>query len=253
MEYYGLKIVPGYPAAYHKSKRTLMVADLHLGFETEAQKEGIYLPRLQLKRALELIEKLSALLDVYVLIVNGDLKQSFEKLTLQEREEVARFLAEAKDRIPRVVLVRGNHDNYVSIITSRFDVPIVEKYELSSDILLVHGHKIESKDLSYKLLVIGHEHPAFKLFDELGSIAKLPCFLHVPLVNGNSCFVLPAAGYYQTGNPITLNRMEYLSPVLRDYSIIEEAVPIVFEHEKETIEFPPLKALDALLQTSVEQ
>jgi len=41
--------------------------------------------------------------------------------------------------------------------------------------------------------------------------------------------------------------------VLRDYSIIEEAVPIVFEHEKETIEFPPLKALDALLQTSVEQ
>ena len=252
MEYYGLKIVPGYPAAYYKHKRALVIADLHLGFETEAQREGIYLPRLQLKKALELIRRLSARLDVHVLVINGDIKQTFEKLTLQEREEVAKFLAEAKDRVHEIVLVRGNHDNYVSIITSRFDVPIVERYELSNDILLIHGHRVESKDLRYRLLVVGHEHPAFKLFDELGSVAKLPCFLHTPLVNGNSCLVLPAAGYYQTGNPVTLNRMEYLSPLLKNYSVIEEATPIVFELEKEVIEFPPLKALESFLQTSAE-
>jgi len=244
-----IKILPGYPAALYKND-ILIMADFHLGFENEVAKEGVYVPRLQLKKAIGTIQSIiENFIRPYKFVINGDLKHTFEKLTVQEREEISKFLSVIKDYFDEILLVRGNHDNYVSIITDRFDVVLTEFFEPDEKTLLIHGHKYSLEQLENKeLIVIGHEHPAFKVFDEMGSITKYPCFLHVPLTLKNkSVLVLPAAGYYQTGNPVTLDPTEYLSPLIKKHGIVEEAVPIIFEYGKDAFEFPPLKTVSELL------
>ncbi len=249
MKYGSLAVVPGSPAMYHREKKALVIADLHLGFESEAAREGVYLPRLQLRKALDLLDRLHSETEATLLVIDGDLKHTFEKLTMQEREEVSKFLAHAKDLFHDVLLVRGNHDNYITIITNRFDVEVVESLRLDSETLLVHGHRMYSEEEARgaKYVVIGHEHPAIKVSDELGSVAKYPCFLSMPLTDGRTLLVLPAAGYYQTGNPVTLDRSAYLSPIVRKIGIVEEAVPIIFEPGGSSMEFPPLGELSEII------
>ena len=249
MLYGANRIVPGKPALYNKQAKAIVIADLHLGFESEAVKEGLYLPRLQLRKAKELVEKLSREVGAPLLVINGDLKHTFEKLTMQEREELSKFLAHAREYFSDIVLVRGNHDTFVTIITDRFDVDVVESFRLDSETMLVHGHRKYHRDLDrdIKYVVIGHEHPAVKISDELGSVAKYPCFLQMPLKDGRTLIVLPAAGYYQTGNPVTLDSSQYLSPIVRELGVVPEAVPIVFAPEGRSFEFPPLGEMADLL------
>ncbi len=239
---YGVRIIPGLPALYIPAEDMIVLADLHLGFESEASKSGIHVPRLQLKKSIELIMKLTENVSCRKLLINGDLKHTFEKLTIQEREEVSIFLSKAKDYFTDIILVRGNHDNYVSIVTERFDVDLREQYA-TGNVLFVHGHKNINDYSRYKVIVIGHEHPALKISDELGAFMKLPCFLATPGKHGEIILVLPAAGYYQTGNEVTLEPSNYLSPIMQSEGLIEEAVPILFSEGLELLEFPALKYL----------
>jgi len=241
-----LALLPGLPAVYAKAKKAVVISDLHLGFETAAVREGIYVPKVQLKRALELLKILASRSAAETLVINGDLKHVFEKLTVQEREEATKFLSAAKDYFSEIVLVEGNHDNYISVVASRFDVPIVDRLELAPDAIAVHGHKYDEKVLDYKYILIGHEHPSLKIPDELGGVLRLPSFLLVPLKNGSLAVVLPASGHYQTGNPATLDPGQYLSPLVRDLGLIGEAVPYVVDYGRATLEFPKLASLVAI-------
>ncbi|MEM1619883.1 MAG: metallophosphoesterase [Fervidicoccaceae archaeon] len=248
MDFGPLSIVSGYPALYHRVDKTAIIADLHLGFESEAQREGVYLPRLQLRKALELIRGLSEAVEPKKLVIDGDVKQCFSRLSSQEREELSRIFAEAKDRFERVELVRGNHDNYVNLIASRFDIPLVDELGLSGGVLVLHGHVEPKREpRAGELLVIGHEHPALRIPDELGGVVKIRSFLFVPLRTGAVAVVLPAAGYYQVGNVVTLIREHYLSPIIRKYGVLEEAVPVVVEPGEAPLEFPPLRSLFELV------
>jgi putative SbcD/Mre11-related phosphoesterase len=238
-----LYLLVGYPALYVKSVRAVVISDLHLGFESAVSSEGIYLPRVQLKKAIDLVTNLSKITNAEKLIINGDLKHVFEKLTLQEREESTKLLSVAKDYFKEIVLVRGNHDNYISVVTSRFDIPILEKLELNPETVALHGHIYEEEALRYKYIVIGHEHPSLRIPDELGGVLRFPCFLVTPLRNSSTAIVLPAAGHYQTGNPVTLDENQYLSPLIKKQGIIGESVPYVVEYGKITLEFPRLSKL----------
>ncbi|HEW64479.1 metallophosphoesterase [Fervidicoccus fontis] len=238
-------IIAGEPAIFHEASQSIIIADLHLGFEDEAAESGVFLPKMQLKKAIDLIIRLKELTKAKKLIINGDIKNSFNRLTIQEREEIIRFFGKSKDLYDEVILVRGNHDNYVSIIAEKMNVPIVESYKLSNMTILLHGHKLTEEIFSYKNIIIGHEHPSFTIKDEIGSVVKMPCFLKVPLKNGSNVIVIPAAGYYQSGNPISLIRENYLSPIIREYGIIDEIVPIIIDtYNKDLIEFPTLKAIE---------
>ncbi|MGC8679586.1 MAG: metallophosphoesterase [Fervidicoccaceae archaeon] len=248
-----IDLIPGMPAVIHRASNVAIIADLHLGFEEEMAKAGIYLPRLQLSRALSLIEYLKSI-GVKKLIIDGDIKNSFNKLTVQEREEIIKFLGKAKDLFDEVVLVRGNHDNYVSIITDKMDVKLVPNLRLSEKVFVLHGHRESSEALKHELIIIGHEHPSLSIRDEIGSIFKLPCFLRVPLKGSRKreILVLPAAGYYQSGNSISLDPTNYLSPLIKNHGNIMRAVPIVIDMEgKDLLEFPPLGAMEELVREKI--
>ena len=71
---------------------TLIVSDIHLGYESEAELEGAFLPRVQLKHALQDIKDVVNSYDINKLVIAGDLKHKFEALTWQERVEIEKFV-----------------------------------------------------------------------------------------------------------------------------------------------------------------
>jgi putative SbcD/Mre11-related phosphoesterase len=151
----------------------------------------------------------------------------FEKLTRQEKLEVPKFVREAFEAgFKEVIVVRGNHDNYVSGVLKSVGAEFVEeRLDLGSGVTVTHGHKsVEGFDLA----ILGHEHPAINVSIG-GSKIKLPVYLSMPLSDGSRVIVLPPTGAYQAGNDVTLYRENYLSPIIRERGVIGDAVPIIYD------------------------
>lgn len=222
-----LHIVVGAPFLYVKSSSTLIMSDLHLGFEeaasrglfysarkTKSSYAAIFLPKIQLKKALQLFDYAAENLEVKRVVVNGDLKHAFDRLLRQEREEVVEFVKHLKERgVSEVVVVRGNHDNFVKPLLRKLEVSFVSGFSTRAgdkQVLFIHGH--EEVDFSeYDVVVIGHEHPSIRCFD----VYRFPCLLKIPLVQGKVLVVMPATGPYHPGIVVTPNPADYLSPIIK--------------------------------------
>jgi len=202
----GIKITALF-AAYFPQEKIAVVADLHIGYEGVMQREGVMIPKYQKD---VLLERLGRIIDAYKpekMIINGDFKHEFGKNLRQEwREasEILDYLAEETE----ILLVRGNHDNFLRTIASKFNVPVVNEYEIGG-IKIAHGHK---KVEWNNLLLMAHEHPSIMLRDSVGATAKLPCF-----IVGEEIIVLPALSPLATGTDITSD--DYLSPILKERNL----------------------------------
>ena len=225
-----LHIVSSTPFLYIKGSRTLIMADLHLGFEeaasrglsysarkTPAAYSAVFLPRIQLKRALGLFDVAVDNVEVERVVINGDLKHAFDRLLKQEREEVVELIKHFRERgVGEVVVVRGNHDNFIKPVLRRLDVMFVSGFSTSigaKKALFVHGHEDISLE-EYDVVVIGHEHPSLKCFE----VYRFPCFLKIPVEPGKVLVVMPATGPYHPGIVVTPNPQDYLSPLIRKLS-----------------------------------
>ncbi|MCY0883855.1 MAG: phosphoesterase, partial [Acidianus infernus] len=60
---------------------------------------------------------------------------------------------------------------------------------------------------------------------------------------GSKALILPAIGSYQAGNDISLIHNNYMSPLIRNYGILEEAKPYVIIEGEGIMEFPKLELL----------
>jgi len=154
----GILIAEDLPALYVKHANSVVMTDVHIGDEEEMSRKGIYIPRIQKKRFLSITNRVFSVFNTKKLIVNGDFKHTFEKLTRQEKEELNEILKYLKDNGVEVIIVRGNHDNYISLVTEKFDnVRLVDELDLG-EILITHGHKvIEPRNNTTD--IIGHETP----------------------------------------------------------------------------------------------
>ncbi|MDT7890309.1 MAG: metallophosphoesterase [Desulfurococcales archaeon] len=253
--YPGVELVVDTPYIYLRRYRALIIADAHLGFEEAMAEAGLFLPRGQLKQLLQDIELAFNTLKVERVIIAGDLKHRFDRLGSQERREIEELMNLFKRKGVEVVFVRGNHDNYASIVTSRYGVEPTPHYRLG-DILVIHGHQsIEEAggDMLVEgvgIMIYGHEHPSISISDRLGKIAKFPCFLEIPLRIGGRTIkglVAPAAGSYQAGTPITTIRSNYLSPITRNNGDIENAKPYILARGEGIFELPSLAYIQDLI------
>jgi hypothetical protein len=228
----GLFVLEGLPAVYHAKTQTLIIADVHLGYEEYMTQLGVYLPRLQLKGAMEAIKRAVQAVNAKRVVIVGDVKHAYEKLLRQERVEVIKLARFIDEMGLELVLVRGNHDTFISPLLKKLGVDVIEDHlDLGGGILLAHGHKSVESD--FEVIIIGHEHPALQV-DVAGARVKLPALLEVPLENGSLTVVLPALGVYQTGNPLSLDRSQYLSPIIRNHSQIEDAIVWVVDKDAGT-------------------
>ena len=234
------------PVVYIKRLNSIVLADVHIGYEEEMASKGIFIPKVQKKRFLNIINRSIDIFKTNKIIINGDLKHSFSKLTRQEKTELTEIFQELKERGINTVVIKGNHDNYISLITEKFDnVDLVDSISIDN-LVIFHGHtNIQLEE--NKIYIIGHEHPRLGLRDKLGFSRKLPCFLLAPLKNNSKALVLPAIGIYQAGNDISLNHSNYMSPLMREFSILEKAKPFVIIEKEGIMEFPELYLLKDII------
>lgn len=237
----GLYLVPGTPFIYIPEINAIILSDLHLGYEEALARGYIYVagkrgnhvryvgsiivPRRQLRGILEYFNRAFKILGERVekVIINGDLKHAFDRLLRQEREEISKLIDYLREKgVDEIIVIRGNHDNYLPLILKKYNVPLIKGMELTLSsigrVFLTHGHR-EAEIKSYDLVIIGHEHPALRCL----SASKNPGLLIMNTSVDTSLIVLPASGPYQAGTVISFNREDYLSPIIRRYGLIEQA------------------------------
>lgn len=243
----GLEIIAELPVLYVRHHKTLILADTHIGFEEEMADQGVFIPPFQLRKVMDVLEAALNAVDVVRVIIAGDFKHRFSDLGRVERKELVEVLTYLLPRVNEIIVVRGNHDNYLAYLKRKFLFEIVDHYVLDN-YLIVHGHKpIPEVSEGWEILVFGHEHPSITVRDSIGSIGKFPCFLKGKLRNGKTFVTLPAVGAYQTGSRVTLDKSTYLSPILKEEAILEGVEPVIVDDEVGLFELPPLGALVDLI------
>lgn len=195
-------------AVFIEEESILAIADLHLGHEASLQAEHIAIPRFQLETMMPRLENLIERYEPEKLLINGDLKHEFSRNMEQEWDEVRQIVDFLADKA-ELVIIRGNHDNYLKTILSGMGIEMYDSYRTSDGrIEFVHGHN--STPSSEELRIYGHEHPFIRLRDEIGALISLPCFL---FDGKNNFLLMPAFSPLASGTNV-------LSPV--DSFMIEE-------------------------------
>ena len=171
------KIIPPYPAMILEGKeKTLIITDLHIGFESNLAANEITIGKKStinetIKDVTLIIEKTDA--DSLVLL--GDTKSSIRKITSTEWNDVPKFFEEIEKIVP-IHLIPGNHDSGIEqLIPSSVNLSS-QKGMMIEDVLLMHGHTTPTENFSSaNNVIMGHVHPVF--------------FQHDSVVNGQRVWV----------------------------------------------------------------
>ena len=129
---------------YIEEQNAVIIADLHLGYEGVLRSQGVMIPDYQKRVIKERLEKIIKKYEPDSIIINGDFKHEFGKNLRQEWRE-AKEMLEFLLQKSKVILIKGNHDNFLKTIASKFDVPVKMQVEMEG-IVIAHGHfEIEGK------------------------------------------------------------------------------------------------------------
>ncbi len=212
------------PALYIKPLNALCIADLHLGYEgIMAEHYGLFLPKVQFQEEMENLKLLLSTFDKLPekIILNGDVKHEFSETSYHEFREVGELLSFLEKNFEKIIIVKGNHDNFIARVTRKFEkVELVECYE-EKNFVFFHGHKMVKKleELKGKTVITAHEHASIAFYSKVGKKEKIPCFLHGNVNNFELC-VMPAFSTLAQGSEINiLPKQELLSPLLREIDI----------------------------------
>lgn len=170
------------------AERTLVVADLHLGIESDLARHGWHVSSRTADR-LERLARLLARTKPDRLLLLGDIKQSVPFTTRQEWREIPEVLAALRARLP-ILVVPGNHDPGIE----RFLDPaeLAERTGAMVDgVGYLHGHTLPGPCLAGQLVLVGHHHPMAAVQDEVGCALRAPAYL-MGEVDGE-CLGLPPA------------------------------------------------------------
>lgn len=199
-----------------KIKDYLVISDLHLGYEQSLNTEGLMIPKFQFEKILGRLEEINNFSPSKSIVINGDLKHEFGKITRQEWKEVNSFLRFLQDNYQEIVLIKGNHDNFIPYISKKLDLEVKETFNVEN-VLLLHGHQIPEnmKDIKEDTLIIGHEHPCIGLRSG-ERVEKIKCFLKGEF-EGKNLIVMPSFNFVSEGSDILHEKL--LSPFLKSYPL----------------------------------
>lgn len=175
-------------AAWWPARRTLLVADLHLGKEETFLHFGVPMPATVLEETLERLGRLAAAGPVRRIVVVGDLVHARAGLSSAVVDRVARW----RRSFPgSVELVAGNHDRCVAAMPASWGIEPLAEEVLDGPFAYRHEPPVDDGPRDDGRLVwCGHLHPTVRI---AGGIA-LPAFLV-----GRSRAVLPAFTAFARG------------------------------------------------------
>ncbi|KYH42307.1 MAG: phosphoesterase [Candidatus Bathyarchaeota archaeon B26-1] len=166
------KLVPAkpYPALIleGESKKTLIVADLHIGWEVSLAEEGVHIP----SQTPKLLGKLLTIIEDNKpdsLLILGDVKHAVAKIEMEEWRDVPNFFEEVLRKVGDVKVILGNHDgNLEPLLPEGVDV-VSPRGLILGDVGLFHGHTWPRPEMmGCRILVIGHVHPVVTFRDPTG-------------------------------------------------------------------------------------
>ena len=126
------------------SERILVLADLHIGYESSLVKSGVRLPSQTDRKAKHLMKVLRRTKADRVVIL-GDIKHKITGISFQEREEVPRFFERLLEKVKAVDVVIGNHDAGLKELLP--EAVSVHQNLVIGDVGLTHGHIWPSKEV----------------------------------------------------------------------------------------------------------
>ncbi len=193
--------------------KTLIISDVHIGYEESMNKRGIFVPRLQFEEIVKRMEKIFARLKdkkIEKILINGDLKDEFGMISEQEWRNTLKFLDLLGRRCGEVVLIKGNHDHVLEPIARKRNVRIVNSMAVGK-VLVTHGDAIPENVKDFDTIVIGHEHPAVTIREGARN-ESYKCFLKGEYRRKN-LIVQPSLNTIVEGTDLL--RDETLSPFLK--------------------------------------
>ncbi|MDD1666916.1 MAG: metallophosphoesterase [Methanomicrobiales archaeon] len=174
-----LHFLPGGPAlVIENTMRVLVIADLHIGIESDLDVHGVHIPSQGPGR----LSRVTACIDAGkpdLVLLLGDVKHSVPLTTRQEYRELPVLLEEIRSRAPLRV-VPGNHDGGIERFLRDGEL-LPMRGALVDGVGYLHGHTYPDPSLLGHLLVIGHHHPMVALRDEVGCALRDRAYLLTPV------------------------------------------------------------------------
>jgi len=159
-----------YPAALIKTQktRTLVIADLHIGWEIALSQKGIHIPT----QTPKLLQKLKNLMLTYKpekLLILGDVKHTVATAQIGEWHDIPSFFDELKRQRKEICVIRGNHDGNLEPLLPENIKILPATGSIVGEVGLFHGHRWPSPVLlRCKTLMMGHVHPIVAFRDPAG-------------------------------------------------------------------------------------
>lgn len=216
-------------AMWIASSRTLVVADIHLGYSWAQRRRGELGP-LADERAKQKLNSACDELDPAEIVFLGDVVHA-PRPCLPERQWIEETLMPLAERM-RLRAVRGNHDRAFAREFGHLPIKQVNSWETDRFIAL-HGDRLDTPIPEGRLLVIGHIHPSLTTKDAAGAPQKLPLFLV-----SQSCIVLPAFSPFAGGYDVSRGLRPPITDLFRS-----ETVQAVAVSGKRALQLGPLSRL----------
>jgi len=159
-----------HPVALVKTGKTkvLLIADPHIGWETELQAKGIHVPS-QTPKILNKLIGIVKQVKPDKLVILGDVKYTVVSSELGEWQDIPDFFIKLQAYVAGISIVRGNHDaNLEPLLPENIEL-LPATGIVIDDVGVFHGHKWPSPALlGCKTLVMGHLHPVVVFRDPTG-------------------------------------------------------------------------------------
>jgi len=205
-----VEIIPGVRASNDRclildDGPTVVIGDLHLGYERALEGEGIYLPRVNTDSIRNSLNRIICRYEPKRIVLLGDIKHDFTRVPYECRLEITRII-NMLSAAAEVMIVKGNHDNFLQNIISDTGVKVLEFTDIAG-FRLEHGHI----DTGKRPVIIGHEHPSVKISDAMSGSIKIQCFLYS---EDAGVLVIPPFSPFSSGSD--LSSEEFMSAACKN-------------------------------------
>ena len=176
MQKLGLQPILNEPALFINEKKILVIADLHIGIETELSEKGINTTS-QTEKIKNHFFKLYKNFKPKEIVLLGDIKHNIPSSTIQERKDVKNFLEEIQS-YGVIHIIPGNHDCNIQKISPMKTIIHPSYGFIIENIAFVHGHRWPCEEImNCKQIIMGHTHPTIMFTDRLGFKTFEPCWI----------------------------------------------------------------------------
>lgn len=175
-------------AIYWPTRRTLLVADVHIGKAASYRALHQPVPRGTTSATLARLDTLLANYACEQLIILGDFLHA--RAALSPGTQASLQTWRTRHSAVRVILVRGNHDRHAGDPPVQLGIEVADEPLLFEPFALQH----EPKPHPSHPVLAGHVHPVYVLRGRARQRLRLPCFLIDAQVS-----LLPAFGEFTGG------------------------------------------------------